>query len=130
MPKIAKKFSDLDLNLTPHPVSGDIIPLRDAEAVKRSLRNLLSTEKFERLFNPKLGSSLNSLLFENVSVLSALDIKLEIQDIVRIYEPRITLLNVEVATSIDEDGYFITLYFTVDEISEVVNFEFFLERLR
>jgi phage baseplate assembly protein W len=127
---MSKKFSDLDLNLTPHPVSGDIIPLKDSDAIKRSLKNLLLTEKYERPFNPKLGANLNSLLFEPVSILSELNIKLLIQDIIRIYEPRITLLNINVISSVEENGYNITIYFVINDISETVTFDFFLERLR
>jgi phage baseplate assembly protein W len=130
MSNIIKKYSDLDLNFTPHPTSGDIIPLKDADAVKRSLKNLLFTNKHERLFNPNIGANLNSLLFEPISVLAELNIKLLIEDLIKLYEPRITTLNVEVKTSSDENGYDVTISFIINDISQTTSLNLFLERLR
>lgn len=130
MPRIVKKFSDLDLNFTPHPVSGDIIPLTNANAIKRSLRNILFTNTGERPFNPEFGTNLNKFLFEPVSVVTELNIKLLIKETIRIYEPRISIIDISVAASDDENGYNITISFIIDEISELVNYNFYLERLR
>lgn len=130
MAGIFKKIADLDLDFIPHPVSKDIIPLKDAEAVKRSIRNLMFTSKYERLFQPNLGANLKRLLFEPITPATELGIKLTIRDIISAYEPRAKVINLTVKISDNEDGYDIALVFAVDQISEFIAVDFFLERLR
>lgn len=130
MPNVTKKFSDLDLDFIPHPITGDIQILKDAVAVKRSLRNLLFTGKDERLFQSEIGGNLKQLLFEPITPMTEFSIKLLIQDVIRIYEPRVKVLDLQVSVSPDENGYDVHLLFAIDEISQVVTADLFLERLR
>lgn len=128
--KVTKKFSDLDLDFIPHPVSGDINPLTDAEAIKRSIRNLMFTGTYERLFQPNLGANLRKLLFEPISPMTQLSIQILITDIVRLYEPRITIIDLQVSVDADETGYNVSMSFFIDNTSEAVAVDLFLERLR
>lgn len=130
MSKISKKFSDLNLDFTPHPVSGDIVPLRDADSVKRSLRNLMFTGTYERLFQPDLGANLRKLLFEPITPMTQLSLQITISDIIRVHEPRVSIINLQVSIPSTEDGYNVHLVFAVDNLSEVTTANFFLERLR
>lgn len=130
MSNVTRKFSDLDLDFIPHPVTGDIQLLKDSVAVKRSLRNLLFTGKNERLFQGDLGGNLKQLLFEPITPLSELSIKILIEDVIRLYEPRVKIVELRVNVSPDENGYDVYLLFAIDETSEITVAEFFLERLR
>lgn len=130
MSKISKKFSDLNLDFTPHPVSRDIVPLKDADSVKRSLRNLMFTGKYERPFQPDLGANLRKLLFEPITPMTQLSLQITISDIIRIHEPRVSIVNLQVSIPSTEDGYNVHLVFAIDNLSEVTTANFFLERLR
>lgn len=130
MPTVTKKFSDLNLDFIPHPVTGDVQVLIDAAAVKRALRNLMFTGKNERLFQPDLGANLKQLLFEPITPMTELSIKILIEDVVRLYEPRINIVKLSVSVSPDENGYDVSLLFAIDQTSEVVPVNLFLERLR
>jgi phage baseplate assembly protein W len=128
--KTVRKFSDLDFDFIPHPVSGDINTLTDANSVKRSIRNLMLTGTYERPFRPNLGGNLKQLLFEPVSPLTQISIQVLISDIIRIYEPRVEILDLQVSVNPDETGYNVHLVFAVNETSDVSSVDIFLERLR
>lgn len=128
--QLSRQFADIDLDFIPHPMSGDIIPLYNADAVKRSIRNLLLTGLYERLYNPNLGGNLKQLLFEPVTPLTEDAIRTLVSDVIRVNEPRATLVGLRVAVTPDELGYDLTITFAVDNISQVVQVDLFLERLR
>jgi phage baseplate assembly protein W len=130
MPSIVKRYKDLDLNLIPHPTSGDIISLKDADAVKRSIRNLVLTGVYERLFQPRLGSGIQQLLFEPINPLTQKSIEIAIEDVIRKSEKRASLLSVVANSNIEENGYNITITFAIDAISEIATVDMFLERVR
>ena len=81
-------WTDLDLDFTKHPITDDISKKRGVEAIKRSVRNLLLTNKYERPFNPDLGSGIMGLLFELVSPTTANVLELAIKEVL---EPTKTL---------------------------------------
>lgn len=128
--KVTKQFSDLDFDFIPHPSSGDIIPLKDADAIKRSIRNLMLTGKYERLFSPSLGANLKQLLFEPLNPMTEMSLRLLITDIVRLHEPRVKIIDIDVSITSDDLGYNASLTFSIDNISEITKVDFFLERLR
>lgn len=130
MPSVTKKYRDFDLNFEPHPVSGDITTLKDADAVKQSVKNLILTGTFERPQRPKVGSGVSNLLFEPITPVSQQQIKIAIEDTIRRFEPRVELISVEVTTLPDENGYRATITFAVTAASEIVSVEVFLERVR
>lgn len=128
--KVTNVFSDIDLDFTPHPVSGDIAVLKDSAAVKRAVRNILFTGLYERPFNPEFGGNLKQLLFEPATPMTAISIKTYIQDALRIYEPRVSIVDLQVSLDQDLLGYNVYLLFAVDNISQVDTFQIFLERIR
>lgn len=130
MAKTNREFSDLDLDFIPHPVSGDIIPLKDIDAVKRSVRNLLFTAYYERPFSPNLGANLKQLLFEPINPMTRTSIELLVRDVIRLYEKRVSIIDLSVTVSPDENGYDVTLVFGVDNLSDFITVDLFLERLR
>lgn len=128
--KITRKFSDLDLDFTPHPISGDIVPLVDSSAIKRSIRNILFTGLNERLFNPEFGANLKQLLFEPINPGTKQTLILAITNSIKVFEPRASLVDLKVKVSPDENAYEVTIIVSIDNISEVVTYDLFLERLR
>jgi phage baseplate assembly protein W len=128
--KVTNLFSDIDLDFTPHPVSGDITVLKDSSAVKRAVRNILFTGLYERPFNPDFGGNLKQLLFEPATPMTAVTIKTYIQDALRIYEPRVSIVDLQVSLDQDLLGYNVYLLFAVDNISQVDTVQIFLERIR
>lgn len=130
MPPVVKKYKDLDLDFIPHPVSGDLISLKDSDAVKRSIRNLILTNVYERFFQPNLGSGIRQLLFEPINPLTQKSIEIAVQDVLRKYEKRASIISVVANVNPDENGYDITITFAVDAISEVITVDIFLERVR
>ena len=74
-----KSFSDIDLSLTANPVTGDIAELENEKAVGQSIRNILATGKYERLFRPDLGADLKSLLFDPMNPLTEQRMRTQIE---------------------------------------------------
>lgn len=125
-----RQWSDLDLNFSRHPVTNDVSRKLNVEAIKRSVKNLILTNKYERLFHPEIGSGLTGLLFELVSPTTATVIESTIRQTLVNYEPRIIIDRISVSGDIDRNGYNVTLEFTTINTVQPVTIEFFLERLR
>ena len=125
-----RRWYDLDLDFTAHPVTKDIVLKRDVEAVKRSVRNLILTNPHERPFHPEIGSGITGILFENVSPTTAVVLQSEIRQVITNFEPRVRLIDISVLGDIDKNGYYVTIKFQVINIPNAVTIELFLERLR
>jgi len=125
-----RSWSDIDLDFTAHPITKDVNRKKGVEAIKRSVRNLILTNKYERPFNPDIGSGLTALLFELVTPTTANVIELAIRELLQNYEPRVILNNIRIQGDIDRNGYFVTLEFTPINTLQPIVLELFLERLR
>jgi len=123
-------YSDLNLNFTKNPATKDVARLTDVEAVKRSVRNLILTNRFERPFHPEIGSSIKDLLFEPVTPLHAVLLEDRIEEVIVNYEPRVTLNQIIVQDEIDNNRYAVTISFYVNNTPEPVTITEFLQRLR
>ena len=125
-----RKWADLDLDFTAHPVTKDIVLKKDVEAIKRSVRNLILTNPHERPFHPEIGSGITGILFELVSPTTAVVLQSEIRQVITNFEPRVRLIDISVLGDIDKNGYYVTIKFQVINIPNPVTIELFLERLR
>jgi phage baseplate assembly protein W len=123
-------YSDLNLNFTKNPATKDVARLTDVEAVKRSVRNLILTNRFERPFHPEIGSSIRDLLFEPITPLHAVLLEDRIEEVIVNYEPRVTLNQIIVQDEIDNNRYAVTISFYVNNTPEPVTITEFLQRLR
>ena len=85
---VAKRWSDFDLDFTAHPNTGKLSMKYDADAIMRSVRYLLLTNHYERLFHPEIGSNLNAQLFEPMTYATVLRIKSDIVEVIENFEPR------------------------------------------
>jgi len=87
-------YTDIDLNITPHPSSGDLVLKQDKEAVKRSVRNIMLTNNYERPFKPNFGANLRGLLFELADDMTKFEIRKQIIEALEMLEPRVTIISV------------------------------------
>lgn len=87
-------YKDLSLDLIPNPTSGDIRPITNELAVRRSLLNLLRTERGERLFDSQLGTALRKFLFAPANALTEKEINNEVYDTIKRFEPRVAVTSI------------------------------------
>ena len=127
----SQTYKDLNLNFTKHPVKLDVIPLTDAAAVKRSVRNLVQLGHFEKPFHPEIGSGVRDILFENMTPFTANTLARKIEDVITNFEPRALLAGVEVIPRFDNNQYEVIVEFYINNApSELVDLSFTLERIR
>ena len=123
-------FSDLNLDFVQNPATKDIQKIEDVDAVKRSVRNLINTNYYERPFRPSLGSNLRAMLFELYSPQMSHAISKEIDLLIKNYEPRARLVNVKTNSDPERNGYEVSISFYVVNFPEQVQVQAFLERIR
>ena len=124
------QFKDLDLDFLAHPVTRDIVQKTDAEAVKRSLRNLVLMSRFDKPFKPQIDSRISKLLFEPVSPLVALAIRSNLMDMIGRYEPRARVNDIQVVFDAEYNSFNVSISFLVINSREVSNVSVSIERLR
>lgn len=123
-------YSDLDLMFNIHPIKKDLVMSINEQAIIRSVKNLVLTNHYERLFQSELGSNVTKMLFENFSSFTQDYIQKEIYEVVTIFEPRVTNLTVEVTTSPDEHTLTATLKFYIENSTVLTTVDLLLERVR
>ena len=126
----ARVFSDLNLDFLQNTATKDIQKIEDVDAVKRSVRNLINTNYYERPFHPEIGSNLRAMLFENITPQMTHAISKQIDLLLKNFEPRIRLVQINVQPFIQRNGYRASISFFVINTPERVEIETFLERLR
>jgi phage baseplate assembly protein W len=130
MATINKIYSDIDFAFTKKPVTADVALSYDAQAVSRSIRNLLNTQNYDRLFNPDLGSQITGLLFENISPIVASTMETIITNLINTYEPRARIQSVKVSPQPDLNSYNVTITFYVENATLPTTTTILLERNR
>ena len=127
----AKVYKDLNLNFTKHPVKQTLTPLTDVAAVKRSVRNLVMYNHYDKPFHPEIGSGVRDLLFENMTPFVSNTLRKLIEDTITNFEPRVRLADVAVNPNFDNNQYEVTVEFYIENTpSELVDMTFNLERIR
>ena len=110
-------YKDLPLDFTAHPVTGDVRSIKNEVAIKNSLRNLLSTKKGSKPFFPQYGTNLQNHLFNNINAFTKRTIQKEIQDAVRLFEPRVSVENVSVEDDRNGSGVQVQIFFTIGNLN-------------
>lgn len=123
-------YADLDLDFLAKPGSKDISKKVGEEAIKRSIRNLIFTNFYDRLFQPRIGSNIYKLLFSTVTDVTAILISDAIKEVITNFEPRCEILSVDVIPSEDLNGYSATITYQLLNRPEPLVTEVFLERIR
>ena len=111
--RISRSFKDISLSFTPHPVTKDLTVIKDANAIKRSVRNLVQTIPRERFFNPNLGTDIRGSLFDFCDFGTASVIEQQIQTTIENYEPRVDNLKIEVFPKPDQNEFEVNIYFDI-----------------
>ena len=126
----ARIYKDLNLDFAQNTATKDIQKISDIEAVKRSVRNLINLNHYEKPFHPEIGSNLRAMLFENITPQISHYIGKQIDLLIKNYEPRCRLVEVANRPNIDRNGYSVSISFYVVNSPNPVQVETFLERLR
>jgi phage baseplate assembly protein W len=126
----SKIFKDLNLDFQQNTATKDIQKITDVESVKRSVRNLLNTNHYEKPFHPEIGSNLRGMLFELMTPQMNHVITKQIENLINNYEPRCNLVQVFTQPMFDRNGYSVQISFMVNNHQDPVTVESFLERLR
>ena len=103
--RISRGFKDLSMTFQSNPLNDDLIGLKNANAIARSVRNIVMTYPGEKFFQPDFGSRVSRLLFENVDDITASQIQEEIEYSINNYEPRVSLVNVSVVADNDNASF-------------------------
>ena len=123
-------YRDLGLSFIPHPVTKNVAVLKNEDAIKRAIRNLILTNQGEQVFNELYGGNISALLFENFTPITELDIKSNITDTIKTYEPRATVRGVEVIPNADANAIKINVVFSINDNPELSQLTFTVERVR
>tara|TARA_B110000858_G_scaffold149289_1_gene169771 strand:- start:180 stop:617 length:438 start_codon:yes stop_codon:yes gene_type:complete len=126
-----RQYSDLDLFFGRNVVGNDINKVTDVQAVKRSLRNLINLNAFEKPFHPEISGGIRELLFENMNPMTSAVMTKKIQDVINNFEPRCRLVSVRALPDFDRNAYNVTIeFYVVNAPTELVDLSVMLERLR
>ena len=127
----AHQYSDLDLFFTRKTSTSDVNKLTDVLAVKRSVRNLVLLNHYEKPFHPEIGSGIREMLFENMTPITAILIAKKVEDMINNYEPRAELAGVIATPDLDNNSYKLNIEFYIVNVpSELQTVDILLERLR
>lgn len=131
-------YSDLDLDFIAHPTTGDVVKKTGVDAIKRSVRNLILTNFYDRPFRSYIGSNAQKILFDNINIFTATFLRDAIAEVIRNFEPRVKIPEnsdnldngIEVNMNPDLNGYDVRITFIIVNRGEPATINLFLERLR
>tara|TARA_A100001515_G_scaffold73810_1_gene58658 strand:+ start:622 stop:1023 length:402 start_codon:yes stop_codon:yes gene_type:complete len=111
--RVSQSFRDLSASFQANPLNNDLVVLKNANAIARSIRNIISTSPGEKFFDPDFGSNVTKLLFENIDEISAISIRDEIENSINNYEPRVSLISVETTPDYDNNAFDVKLTYRI-----------------
>ena len=124
-------YKDLNLNFSSNPITSDVTTVSDVIAIKRSIRNLLLTNHYDRPFHPEIGSNIQHLLFENMNPVTGNQIARTIEEMIGNFEPRVRIESVETFPLMDQNKYDVRIYFYVENMpAELHEFQTILETVQ
>ena len=123
-------YKDLNLNFTKNPATKDVARLFDVQAIKRAVKNIILTNKYEKPFNSDFGCNLRGFLFENITEPLLVIIKDRVAMAIEKYEPRVTVEDVVVNDDQDKNGLSIMVSFLINGTEAPVSVSTFLQRVR
>jgi len=127
----ARQYSDLDLFFGKKSVGSDVNRVTDIQAVKRSLRNLVNLNTFEKPFHPEISGGVREMLFEPMTPITAVVLTRKIEDVIENFEPRVRLVSVRAIPDLDRNIYNVAIeFYVVNAPTELVDLSIMLERLR
>lgn len=126
-----RQYSDLDLFFGKRNSDSDVNRITDIQAVKRSVRNLVLLNHFEKPFHPEIGSGVRDMLFELMTPVTAQILTRKIEDVITNFEPRARLVSVRALPNLDRNAYEVSIeFYVINTPTELVDVSVLLERLR
>lgn len=110
--RVSKSFKDISISFEVNPLNNDLIAIKNETAISRSIRNLISTIIGEVPYSNK-GSNLYNLLFENLTPVTSSLIQSEIEEVIKRYEPRVSLVSVTATPDYDNNTYNVVIVYTI-----------------
>lgn len=111
--RVSQGFKDISMTFQSNPLNEDLIALKNANAIARSVRNIVMTLPGEKFFNPSFGSRITESLFENIDDVTATIIIDEIRESIDNFEPRVELLDVQAFPDYDNNGFDVTIIYEI-----------------
>jgi phage baseplate assembly protein W len=128
--KVTRKYKDLDLSFNMHPVKKDVNKHVDEMAVINSVKNLISTSRYERPFQPLIGSGVRALLFEQMDAITATVLQREIKQTLENFEPRVVIREISVSPDFERNAFSVGMTFFIINKTEPITIQFYLQRDR
>tara|TARA_Y100000992_G_scaffold224776_1_gene156507 strand:- start:476 stop:913 length:438 start_codon:yes stop_codon:yes gene_type:complete len=126
-----RQYSDLDLFFGRKTSNNDISKITDVQAVKRSVRNLVLLNTYEKPFHPEISSGVRGMLFENMTPITANILARKVEDVINNFEPRARLISVTAIPDLDRNAYEVAVqFYVVNTPTELVDISLMLETLR
>jgi len=126
-----RRYTDLDLFFGKKTSNSDVSEVVDIQAVKRSVRNLVLMNVYEKPFHPEIASGVRGMLFELMTPVTAVILSRQIEDVIINFEPRVKLVGVKTLPDLDKNSYEVSIeFYVVNTPTELVDLTLFLERLR
>ena len=126
-----RRYTDLDLFFGKKSSNSDVNEVVDIQAVKRSIRNLVLLNTFEKPFHPEIASGIRGMLFELMTTVTAVILSRQVEDVIKNFEPRARLVSVRAIPDFDRNLYEVSIeFYVVNTPTELVDLTLFLERLR
>ena len=123
-------YQDFKKDLEKSPVSSDLTVWKDEDAVKESIKNLILTDRGERLMQPNLGGNINAMLFENITPATLLVIQNSVRTTIELYEPRAQIIDVTATSNIDDNTVRVNIAFYITNVQQPITLDVLLERTR
>lgn len=123
-------YSDFYKDLRISPISKDIALLKDEDAVKESIKNLILTDPGERLMQPFIGGGIRGMLFENITPGTLKLIEARVKTTIETYEPRAELIRVNVSSLYDDNTVSVSVLFYIRNVDQPIQLDVILERIR
>ena len=123
-------YQDFKKDLEISPLSQDLTVHKDEDAVRESIKNLILTDRGERLMQPSLGGNISAMLFENLTPSVLKLIEDQVRTTIKLYEPRAELQNVAVTSNIDDNTVKVKITFYIKNVEQPIDLDVFLERTR
>jgi len=126
-----RQYTDLDLFFGKKSSNSDVQEITDVKAVKRSIRNLVLLNHYEKPFHPEIASGVRDMLFELMTPVTATILAKKIEDVINNYEPRARLISVTALPNLDRNEYEVSIeFYVVNQPTELVDLSIMLERVR
>ena len=125
-----RRYTDINLMFSPHPYSKDILTRKNVDAIKASIQNLILTKNYERPFHPEIGSQVTALMFENFMPSTIVAIERSIRNTIEKFEPRATILDVQIVDDSDNNAIDIEVTFVINNVALPVTVTTTITRVR